>query len=214
MELKTLNVNTREVRGTSGARATRRAAKVPMVLYGGGQEPLALAADLREFTKLLHGRGGEHAIVQLQVADRPEASGPALMKDVQHHPLKGTAVHADFQRIRMDERITTLVQIELVGQPKGVLAGGVLDQQMREVEVECLALNVPDRITHDVSQLDLGDSVHVSDLVPPADVVIVTEADRSVAAVHVPRSLTASEEAAAKEAEGGEAAPAGEAKSS
>jgi len=167
------------------------------VLYGGDKEPLSLTLDKREFEKVLHGRGGEHAVVQITVSGSPETNCPALIKSVQHHPVRGEIVHADFLRIRLDERITTLVPIVLRGQAKGVVDGGVLDHQLRELEVECLALEVPEEIVVDVTDLALGDSIHVSAIQAPPNVKIVTEPDRTVAAVHAPRVLR--EAAAAEE---------------
>ncbi len=202
MELQTLNVRTRSASGKGAAHQTRCGESVPTVLYGGGQDSVSLAVNKKELLKVLHGRGGEHAVLQLAVVDKPELSGPAMIKEVQHHPLKGQVLHADFQRIRLDERITTLVQVVLVGQSPGVVAGGVLDQQLRELEVECLALEVPEKIEVDVSQLNLGDSIHVSAVQTARGVAIITDPDRTVAAVHVPRSLTSGEETAAKEGEG------------
>ena len=181
---------------------------MPIVLYGGEKDTVSLKVDSREFRHVVHGRGGEHAIVQLDVADNPTLSSPALLKDVQHDPVRGDVLHADFQRIRLDERIVTLVPIILVGQARGIVDGGVLDHQLRELEVECLALEVPDQIQVDVSGLGIGDSVHVDQVTAPPNVRIVTELDRNVAAVHAPRVVRAEAAAEAAAEVAGEEAPA------
>lgn len=199
MELHTLNAKMRQPDGKGPARRIRRAGDVPVVLYGGDKEAVALVLNRKEFEKVLHGKGGEHAVVQLAVEGKEELSSPALVKDVQHHPVRGEIMHADFLRIRLDERIKTFVPIVLSGQAKGVVDGGVLDHQLRELEVECLALEVPDEIVVDVTELSMGDSLHVSDIQPPPNVTIITEPERTVVAVHTPRIV---KEAAAAEAAG------------
>lgn len=200
MELQELSVKKRSETGKGVARRTRREGDVPGVLYGGGQDAVGLTVDASLFIQLIHGKLGEHAVVQLKVEDAPDLNTPALLKSVQHHPVKGHAVHFDFQRIRLDEKIQTVVSIELVGRPKGVIEGGVMDHQLREVEVECLATNVPDVLRFDVSNLDIGGSAHVSEIVAPEGVTIITEGDRTIATVLASR-LTRTAEA---EGEGGE----------
>jgi len=207
MELRTLKAETRRDAGKGAARRTRRNNELPIAVYGPGGDALSLKVELPAFLQLVHGQAGEHAVVQLDIQDNPALNCPALLKKVQHHPVRGDILHADFLRIRLDQRITTSVAIRLVGQAQGVVEGGVLDHQLREVEVECLALEIPSEITADVSALDLGDSLHVADLAAPEHVTIVTDPDRTVVAVHVPRLVRAAEEVeeVAEVAEGEEA---------
>ncbi|MCX5758647.1 MAG: 50S ribosomal protein L25 [Candidatus Hydrogenedentes bacterium] len=188
MELQTLKVATRQASGKEKARKVRKAGSVPGVLYGGGQDPVSLTVNLRTFETLIHrARGGTHAIVQLDIDDNAALNTPALIKAVQYHPLRGTPTHADFLRIRLDEKITTLIPVRLVGQAPGIVDGGVLDLQMREIEVECLALSVPDEVVVDVSGLHINDSIHVSALQVPPDVAVMSDPERQVVAVHPPR---------------------------
>jgi large subunit ribosomal protein L25 len=202
MELHQLKAKKRDAVGKGEASKERRAGLVPGTMYGEGQEAVSLTLDAREFTRLVHGRGGEHAIVQLDIENAPDLSSPAMVKAVQHHPLRDNIVHADFMRIRLDQRITTAVSVTLVGESVGVIEGGVLDHQLREVEIECLALDVPETIEVDVSALTIGDSLHVSDLAVPENVTLLTESNRAVAAIMAPRVVE--EEAAAEEVEGEE----------
>ena len=193
MELQTLKVSTRDGLGKEAAKKVRQMGRVPGVVYGGEGEPVSLTMDLREFSRLIHGRGGEHAIVQLDVENDPPKSGPAMLKAVQHHPVKGEAIHADFMRISLEERITTVVNVVLTGRAPGVVEGGVLDQLMREIEVECRALEVPESISVDISGLAIGDSIHVAALVVAGNVTIVSDPERMVVAVHAPRTATEGE---------------------
>ncbi len=204
MELQNLSVSKREGKGKGPAHQTRVKGLIPAVVYGGGQDPLPITVNTKVFDKLLQGRFGEHAVVQLEVDGAPDLNSPALLKQVQRHPLKEYVLHADFLRIRLDERIETVVPIELTGQPAGVVEGGVLEHQLRELEVECLALEVPEHILVDVSHLNIGDSVHVSDLIVPEGITVLTDPERPVALITIPRAIVeaAPSEAAAEGAEG------------
>jgi len=194
MELQTLKVSTRRSGGKQGARHVRVSGSLPCVLYGGEGGPVSLMVDGKRFETLIHrSRSGEHAILQLEVDDNSALSTPALLKEVQRHPIRGHILHADFFRIRLDAKITTRVPIKIVGQAPGILEGGVLDHQVRELEVECMALDVPEAIVCDVSGLNMGDSLHVRDLAAPDRVTILTDADRGVVAVLAPRAVKEAE---------------------
>ncbi len=206
MELLSLKAATRESGAKGKARQERRDGNVPSVLYGGETDPLSLTVNAREFVKLIQ-TGGSHAIVQIDVSNDATASGPALLKDVQYHPVRGNAIHADFQRIRLDERITTLVPLHFVGHCKGLVDGGVLDYQIRELEVECLALEVPESIDVDITDLGIGDHLYVSSIVVPEGISVVTATDRSAVACHAPRAIK-EETTTAEGAEGAEGAAA------
>ncbi len=209
MELQNLKVSMRDGRGKGPARQLRVKGSVPGVVYGGGRDPVPVLINLKDFEHILHSRMGEHAVVQLEVPERPELNSPALLKSVQHDPIKGSILHADFLRIRLDERIQTVVSIVLTGHAEGVVKGGVLEHTLREVEVECLALEVPAELVVDVTNLDIGSSLHVSDIRAPEGVTIVTDPGRVVASIQVPRALAAE---AVTVAEGEEAAAEGEEK--
>jgi large subunit ribosomal protein L25 len=208
MELQPLKAKTRHEKGKNSAHRIRAQGRIPAVLYGGGGDSLMVDLDLKEFTHLVHGRTGEHAIVQLNVEDDPEWDTPAMLKDVQHHPVRGRVLHADFQRIRLDERIRTQVPVVLSGQSAGEREGGVLDQTLREVDVECLALEVPEQFELDVTELTMGDSIHVHAIKAPEGVAILTDPDRTIASVHAPRMVIEAEPE--EEAEAGEVPEIGE----
>ncbi|NIA15503.1 MAG: 50S ribosomal protein L25 [Nitrospiraceae bacterium] len=203
-KMQSLKAQTRKASGSGDARRARHAGTLPASLYGGGQDPASVSVDLHEFDVLIHhSRAGEHAILQLDFDDQPELNSPVLVKAVQHHPLTGYMVHADFMRIRLDQRINTFVQVILTGQAEGVVEGGVLDHQLRELEVECLALEVPDEIVVDITGLNIGDSVHVGALQVPENVTVISDADRPVVAVHAPRVVEEEVEVEGEEGEEG-----------
>lgn len=214
MQLLNLNVEARDGKGTGPSRRARMAGNVPGVLYGGGKDPVGVVFNARAFQYEILNKAGEHAIVQLEVAGNPALSGPALLKAVQHHPVTGKVVHTDFMRIELDAKVTTAVGLHFTGRAKGVVDGGVADVQMHEIEVECLPLDVPKGIDVDITPLGLGESLHVRDIVAPKGVTIVSDPERTVIAIHVPRALaeaTAADAAAEPEVVGADAKAAKEA---
>lgn len=204
MELQDLRVKPRPNGGKGFARRTRAAGMIPGVIYGGGEQPVPVSVDGRTFVHLIHGRYGEHAVLKLDVEDSPELNTTCVLKQLQHDNVRGDVIHIDFLRISLEDRIQTTVALELEGQPKGVLDGGVLDQIAREIEVECRALDTPEKITVDVSAMEIGDTLTVESLAAPANVTIISSADTPIASVHAPRVI---EETAESEGEEGAKEP-------
>ncbi len=203
MEMKTLAAKTRAT-GTKGAtHQSRRDGEIPGVLYGGGKGPVSLAVDGREFDRLVHAEG-VHAIVKLAFSDGSGNDSPAMLKAVQRHNLRYNVTHADFVRISLDEKIQTMVPIEFTGRCHGVTEGGLLEHQLREVEVECLALDVPAALHLDITDLGIGQSYHVSQIAVPAGVTILNDGADPVVSVHMPR-ISSSETAQESEDAGAEA---------
>ncbi len=203
MELQNLAVSTRSERGKGPAGRVRTTGMVPAVLYGEEKGTVVLTVDAKILDLLLHGKQGAHAIVQLDIADDPDQSGPAIVKDIQYHPVRGQVIHADFMRIDMTKKIRTAIPIHIEGRSAGVIEGGLLDHQLRELDVECLALDVPDFIAVDVTEMEIGASLHVSDLMDKVadNITVITKLERAVVAVHAPRVV---EEETAEELEGEE----------
>ena len=212
MKLENIQVRTREEKGKGAARRTRAAGDIPAVLYGEGKAPVSLFLNEKAF-RLMVQHAGAHALVELEVAGRPELSGPTILKQVQRHPVSEAYLHADFMRIDLDKRIHTKIPVVLIGRSAGVILGGVLEHNLREIEVECLALDTPSHFDVDVSELEIGDSLHLSDISMPENVTMLTPGERTLATVHAPRVIeepttTADEEeeegAPAEEEEGAE----------
>ena len=193
----------REGTGKGWARKARAAGQIPAVLYGHGEDPRPIAVDFREFELALRSHKGSNAIVNLNVAG---GEVTALVRDVQYDPLSRVIIHLDFQHISLTEQIEVEVAVNFVGLPIGVKdGGGILEHLVRTLTVKCLPTAIPAGIDVDVTALNIGENLHVSDLKPGAGYEIVSDADVAVAAVVAP----AAEEVVAAPVEG-EAATAAE----
>ncbi len=189
MAIVILKSTRRDGVGKGVARRLREAGNVPAIYYGRGEEPVALTVQVKELETLLHGSAGSNVIVDLKVEGAAAADRKAILREIQRHPVRGNILHVDLQHISLSERITVEVPIVLVGVPTGVKdGGGILEHLLREVEVECLPTDIPEKLTVDVSNLNIGESVHVSDLVI-GNVEVRTEAARTVATVVPPTVL-------------------------
>jgi large subunit ribosomal protein L25 len=147
----------------NAARRVRVSGKIPAVVYGAGQDAVAVAVDPKVITKILHSDSGHNTIFDLNVEGA--AVVKAMIVDWQHEPIKGKLLHIDLKRIAMDKMMRVSVPIQLVGTAVGVKAqGGILEHVLREVEVECLPNDIPSHLDVDISNLALNESIHVSDL--------------------------------------------------
>jgi large subunit ribosomal protein L25 len=190
-----LSISAREVTNSRATRRLRRTGQVPGVLYGGDAEPLAFTVDERELRHALAARG---AVVELQL----EGKGtPAVLKDAQHHPVRGTTLHVDFLRVRLDVAIHAVVALELVGgeDAPGAREGGVLEHVTREVNIEALPTDIPERLELDVSQMQVNDTLYLAAVTPPAGVTILDDLEETVVATLTPPRLEAELEALEEE---------------
>jgi large subunit ribosomal protein L25 len=199
-----LVVESRASTGKGAARKLRAAGRIPAVLYGQGKVSVPLTIDPRALEKVLRS-GGANALLDLTVEGRPELGSPvALVKELQRHPIRGTIVHADLYQVDLTRTVEVEVPVHLVGKAKGLDFGGILEHSLREVALECLPRSIPAAIEVDITNMELGDVIHVRDLVLPAGVSLLTDPDLGV--VHV--ALPAAEETPAAAAAEGAAAPA------
>ena len=190
-----LQAELRSETGKGEAKRIRRTGRIPAVVYGDSGAPVACSVDSKALSTVLH-EHGRNTLVSLVLGSGEEQSeDTAIVKELQHHPVGGQLLHADFYRISLTQKIVVDVRVEAEGIPTGVRTeGGILEQLLHQVEVSCLPAEIPDSIGFDVTQLDIGDSVHVSDLSVTGNVEIVTESDRSVFVV-VPPSVSQVEDA-------------------
>jgi large subunit ribosomal protein L25 len=214
-----LTAEPREGVGKGASRKARAAGKVPAVLYGPEVEPKRVAVDARELWHALHTDAGTNVLINLQVDGDTFLTMP---REVQRDIVRGTLLHVDFLRIRRDVAIQVEVPIHLVGESVGVKEGGVVEHHLWELRVEVLPTDVPESVEADISQLAIGDSLHVSDIKIPGNVTVVTPLEETLVSVvpppvlvvePTPEELEAAEAAAleaaeAGEGEEGEAAPA------
>ncbi|HKO21690.1 MAG TPA: 50S ribosomal protein L25 [Candidatus Eisenbacteria bacterium] len=175
--------------GKGVARKLRQTGSIPAVYYGRGEEPIVLTVVVKELEEVILKAEGSNVIVDLKVDGDGVGDRKALIREIQRDPVGGHILHLDLQHISLTETIVVEVPIILTGVPTGVKdGGGILEHLLREVEVECLPTDIPSRLEIDVSALNIGDSLHVSDL--KADkVTILTEGERSIAAVVPPTVL-------------------------
>jgi len=205
-----INATNRADRGKNAARRLRRRGLVPGIVYGGKGENLAVAVDPKALQRVLRSEAGRNAILKLSIADH--GSTNAILKNLQVDPVKESFLHADFYRIAMDVAIRVTVPIHVVGEARGVkVDAGILELVIREIEVECLPGDIPERIAVDVADLGINQSLRVSDVPIPAKVKVLQAADQVVVhVVAVKEEEAAPAAAAAPVAEGEAAAPGAE----
>jgi|Deesub1362A_J573_1020465.scaffolds.fasta_scaffold00004_185 large subunit ribosomal protein L25 len=183
MQRITLNAEMRDTVGKGAARALRRADVIPAVLYRAGKSyPMKL--QRKELVHFIKTTAGEQVIVNLKFADSDRL---ALLKEYQVDPIKGELLHADFFEVSLTEEVRVTVHVVTVGEPIGVKRdGGILQHGLREIEIECLPDKIPGHIEVDVSGLETGDSIHVSDLSLPEGIKVLTDPAELVATVTAP----------------------------
>ena len=182
-------VQAREERGKGGARRLRQRGMAPGVVYGGGRSATPIAFDVAAFERLLEtSHGGLNTLIDLE-GDSPATGLTVIAKELQREPVRGQIMHVDFFEVDLKAKIEVAVPIHLVGNAAGVVLGGVLDQQQREVVLLCMPDAIPDDIEVDVTEMELGDSLHVRDLSVPEGVEFHTDDSLTVATVLIPRGL-------------------------
>jgi large subunit ribosomal protein L25 len=187
----TLTVSPRTAEGSRANRRLRRSGLVPGVVYGGEGEPIAFEVEARTLRQAL-AHGG--AVISLTV-EGGDAT-PVVLKDQQRHPVTGDTMHVDLLRVDLRQKIGATVVLELTGgdDAPGVKAGGVLEQVTRELNIEALPNEIPDTIEHDVSALDIGDTVTLDAVAIPAGVTLLDDPETTIATLTPPRLSTEADE--------------------
>ncbi len=218
-----LSAETRTATGKGANRKLRVAGRIPAIVYGKGRDTQSVALDPKALEVVLHKSGaGLNTLIDLSVAGRTDT---VLVKELQRHPVHGSYLHVDFFQVDLTQKITVSVPIHFIGKARGVEFGGILDHPLRELEVECLPRAIPEFIEVDVSSLEIGQAIHVSDLHLPGGVEVKTDATLPVASVVLPAAeveatptetvvegeVAEGAEAAAAPAEGAPAAKGGKA---
>jgi large subunit ribosomal protein L25 len=185
-----LDVDSRAPEGSRSARRLRRTGRIPGVLYGGGADPISFSVDARELRIALAGSG---AVVDLSI-DGAKAT-PVVLKEAQRDPVRGETTHVDLLRVRLDKPIHAVVPLELTGvdDTPGVKEGGILEQLVRELNVEALPTAIPESIVHELSPLEIGDTLALEAIAMPEGVTLLDDLSITVASVSAPRLQTEEE---------------------
>ena len=187
METVEIQIEPREA-GTKGkAKRLRRDGKLPGVFYGPKAQTVPLEVDRKDFMSRVADLEGSH-LIRIKSGSPLLADKVALVKEMQFHPVTGEVLHADFYEVDLSAKIRVKVPLHFVGKAVGVVRGGILQPIVREVEVECLPMDIPEFFNVEVSELDIGDSLHVTGLAMPEGVVAASESDLTLVTV-VPPSI-------------------------
>ncbi len=199
MAAASLSGTSRADTGKGSSRSLRRGGQIPAIIYGHARAPQNLAIPEREFGKLLQHIAAESTVVELSVDGKMSRT---LIREIQRHPFKDQVLHIDFQELVAGEAVTVRVPLRLVGIPEGVrTSGGVLDQIMRELEIEVDPANIPNHIDIDVTAVVIGHPVHVRDITLPEGVTVLDDGDATVCVVSIPK-VVIEETVAAEPVEG------------
>lgn len=185
METLEIQVDARDPGSKQRARRLRRSGKIPGVLYGPKTQTIALELNKKEFSSRVAGLEGSH-LVRLKSNSATLVDKVALVKEMQFHPITGEVVHADLYEVDLTAKIRVQVPLHFVGKAVGVVRGGILQPIVREIEVECLPLDIPDFFNVEVSDLDIGDSAHIEDLTMPEGIKAIYESNLALVAVVPP----------------------------
>jgi large subunit ribosomal protein L25 len=193
-----LSASSRAESGRNAVKAVRARGGIPAIIYGGKSTPSNLEIKKRDIEVLLARSVGENILVELEIQEGGKTTNRlSLIQEIQHHPVRGDILHVDFHEVSMNEEITAEVVLEPVGEPIGVKTyGGLLQQSMRALPIRCLPRNLPELITVDVSNLNVGESLHVGQIPLPEGVAADTDAELTAFLVSEP---TVAEEPVAAE---------------
>ena len=211
MEHFELNATVRKTTGNSPARELRSGGHIPAVLYGPQTEPVLLAVNNKEFEQILKKGNIGSIILNLVIQNGKKVTKPAMIKELQSHPVSGSFLHIDFYEIDMQRKINVMIPVVTKGISKGVEAGGLLQIIRREIEVLCMPGDIPEAFEIDITDMDVGDSVHVQELPIGDNIEMSADVNFTVLTVVSPKVEEVEEEVEEEEAlEGEEAAAEGE----
>lgn len=204
MEKIQLTANVREATGNGPARSLRREGKIPAVLYGRETEPVLLSVDTHEFELLLKDHNINQVVLDLVVRNGKTHNKSVMIKELQTHPVSRSPLHVDFYVISMTRKIRVNVPIVTTGKSVGEERGGIVQIVRRELEVLCLPGEIPETVTLDITNLDIGDAIHVEDITLEGDIEIPAETNFTVVTVTSPTVEEVEEEEPEEEEEGEE----------
>lgn len=198
----TLSCQKRELATKSHLNNLKRNENIPGIVYGREQNPMPITLGAREVYKVFSSHGAR-GIFSLDVAGESKPF-MSVVRDLQKHPLTGKIIHIDFMTINMMEKFTSSVPVHIVGEEEAAKEGGIVQSGLKEIEVECLPQDLPESITCDISNLEIGSNITVSDIIAPAGVLFLSEPDAVVVTILAPNKATSDEEEAEGTPEAGE----------
>ena len=189
-----LKTEKREAKGKSASKQLRKQDIIPAVVYKHGEETMSIQIKETDLIHALHTSAGENAILTLDIKGGKDQK-TVIIKEMQYHPIKENILHVDFQEISLTEKITVNVPIMLKGESVGVKTeGGVLDQMLKELEIECLPTQIPEKIDVHIEEMKIGDTIHVNELDVPAEIEVITDHEQAVVSVEAPHEEPEAEE--------------------
>lgn len=209
METVNLRATLRETVGNGPSRVLRREGKIPAILYGPKKAPVKLTVDKLDLDPIFKSGAVSQKLLKLRV-DGLDGTSNVMIKEMQRHPVSHNLLHLDFYEVTMDQKIKVMVPVAVTGKSAGVEIGGMLQIIRRELEVFCLPGRIPENITIDITDLDIGDSFHVEDLTLEEDVEIPAEVNFTILTVLSPKAEEEEVEAEEEELEGEEGVEAAE----
>src|SRR5687767_1461406 len=201
MKTVPLSAYPRALARRGGAKKLRTSGRVPAVIYGGKSKPQNVEIKSKDLENLIHHSVSENILLDLAIEGDAKKTRLALLKEVQHHPLRSEILHVDFHEVSADEKVTVMVPVETAGEAAGVkTGGGVLEHVLFKIRVRALPKDLPEVIHVDVSHLEIGQTIHLGDIKPPAGVELM--GDKKVSVISVAEPITEAQEAAVLEAAG------------
>ena len=207
MEQIELNATVRKTTGNSPARELRRGGQIPAVLYGPQTEPILLSVDIKALEQIFKRGNIGSIILNLVIQNGKKITKPAMIKELQSHPVSGNLIHIDFYEIDMQRKINVMIPVVTKGRSKGVESGGMLQIVRREIEVLCMPGDIPAAFEIDITDLDVGDSVHIEEIPMGDNVELLSDVNFTVVTILSPKMEEEAVEEEEEEAlEGEEAA--------
>jgi large subunit ribosomal protein L25 len=188
MEKILVKADKRTELGKGSARSLRRQNVLPAVLYGEGKS-VTIKLDRKEIQKLIYSGGGEHSLITLELneGNSKTSEHPVLIKDYQREPVSEELLHVDFIEVSLKKKIKVTIPVVIIKEPAGIKMGGILQHRVREIEIECLPTQIPDKIEIDAGHVEIGHSLHVSDIPPREGLKIVTDPSEVILSVTAPK---------------------------
>jgi large subunit ribosomal protein L25 len=189
--------------GKGAARSLRRHDRVPAAIYGPKTMPLALSVEANQLKKLLRKMGEEASqLIRLVIEGEEHQTKQVMIREVQTHPARRRFLHVDFYEVAMDQPIEVDIHVELTGESVGEEKGGIVNLVRRTLSVRCLPADIPEKITVDISSLDIGDAIHVEDLIPKVSFELTGEEHFTVVTINAPEGAEEAESVESEEEEG------------